>query len=411
MYKLVLRMAWASLRRRPTRTLMVVLMICVSLWGLLLMQGIYDGMTEQMISNAIRSDSGHLSLFGRGYRLDPILENRIQVDLINQKNLAQFLDQDPRVSSWVKRLAQQGLVATAHYSRNTVITGIDPEREKIHGRLQKYLVQGEYGFGKKGKGAIIGFKLAEKLKVTVGKKVILTAQDLNSEVTSIALRVTGILKTNNMGLDETAVFMDIDTARDFLGVEGGVTQISVMMHDDHLLANYQQDFKEALPGIDLLRWDEMYPALMQSRVMMKGFSLVISLMIFGVAGLGIFGVMLVSVLERIREFGVMLAIGTGFAQIRAIILTESLLMGVAGFLAGAICGALSLLYFEKYGLDLTLFSEAFEEFGMDAVTHAIIRLDYFTTAFAAVICATLISAWFPLRILRKSRPIEVINEV
>jgi len=133
-------------------------------------------------------------------------------------------------------------------------------------------------------------------------------------------------------------------------------------------------------------------------------------MIFGVAGLGIFGVIMVSVLERIREFGVMLAIGTSFNQVRIIILAESLFMGLSGFVAGSICGGLSLLYFNKYGLDLTVFSDAFSEFGMDAVTYAVIRPEYFSTAFAAVILATLLSTWFPLRLLKKARPIEVIHE-
>lgn len=411
MYRMVLRMAWASLTRRVTRSLMVILMICVSLWGLLVMQGIYDGMTEQMIANAIRSDSGHISIVGHGYRLDPALDKRIKEKDVTSQKISQLFDSNSSVNSWVERFDQQGLIATAHYSRNTVITGIDPEREKLHGNLQKYLVQGEYNFGSKGRGAIIGFKLAEKLKVSVGKKIILSAQDINTEVTSIALRVTGLLKTNNLVLDETAVFIDIGKAREFLGVENGVTRISIMLNDEENIAELQNKLKRALPTLDILRWDEMYPALMQSRVIMKGFSLVVSLMIFGITGLGIFGVMLVSVLERIREFGIMIAIGTGFGQIRMMILIESLVLGVTGFIAGTLCGGLSLLYFKTYGLDLTLFSEAFEEFGMDAVTYALIRPGYFSTAFIAVVIAVLISTYFPLRILRKSRPVEVINEV
>lgn len=411
MYRLALRMAWASLVRRATRSFMVVIMICVSLWGLLLMQGIYDGMTEQMISNAIRSDSGELSLFGRGYRLDPALDTLVAATKETEEKLETFLDNDPRIRSLVRRLRQNGLVATAHYSRNTEIYGVDLEREREHGQLQNYLFQGEYGFGKQQKGAIIGFKLAEKLQVAIGKKIILSAQDTQSEVTSIALRVTGILKTNNMGLDENAVFIDIDKARTFFGVAQGVSQISIMLVAEQDIATLQQDLQNGFPQLDILRWDELYPALMQSRVIMKGFSLVVSIMIFGVAGLGIFGVMLVSVLERMREFGIMLAIGTNFGQIRIIILAESLFMGLSGFLAGAGCGLVSLWYFNTYGLDLTMFSEAFEEFGMDAVTYALIRPDYFVTAFAAVILATLVSVYFPLRMLKNTKPIEVINEV
>ena len=410
MYSLALRMAWASLTRRATRSFMVVMMICFSLWGLLLMQGIYDGMTEQRISNAIRSDSGELSLFGHGYRLDPTLDTLVAAAEKDAERLENFLDNDPGIRSIARRLRQNGLVATAHYSRNTEIYGVNLEDEKVHGQLQNYLYQGEYGFEKQQKGAIIGFKLAEKLQVIIGKKVILSAQNSRSEVTSIALRVTGILKTNNMGLDENAVFIDIGKARTFLGVDRGFSQISIMLFDDQVLADLQQDLKKGFPKLDVLRWDELYPALMQSRVIMKGFSLVISIMIFAIAGLGIFGVMLVSVLERIREFGIMLAIGTNFGQIRIIILAESLFMGLSGFLAGALCGLFSLLYFKTYGLDLTMFSEAFEEFGMDAVTYALIRPDYFVTAFTATILAILVSVYFPLRILKNSKPIEVINE-
>jgi lipoprotein-releasing system permease protein len=411
MYKLAFRIAWASLVRRFTRSFMVVVMICVSLWGLLLMQGIYDGMTEQMISNAIRSDSGQLSIFGHGYRLDPVLDTLVGGTVGDNEKLAKLLGNDSRIRSRVNRLRQNGIVATASYSRNTEIYGIELNREKEHGRLQSYLIEGEYGFGKQGKGAIIGFKLAEKLQVTIGKKIILSSQDRSSDVTSIALRVTGIIKTNNMGLDESAVFIDLNNARKFLGVAQGVSQISIMIADGQKLAKLQQDLQKALPHLDILRWDEMYPALMQSRVIMKGFSLIISMMIFGIAGLGILGVMLVSVLERLREFGIMLAIGTGYAQIRIIIVAESLFMGLSGFMAGAVCGLISLLYFKSYGLDLTLFSEAFEEFGMDAVTYAVIRPDYFVTAFAAVVLATLASVYFPLRILRRAKPIEVINEI
>ena len=183
MFRMSLKIAWASLTRRIPRSLMVVLMICASLWGLLVMQGIYDGMTEQMITNAIHSDSGHISIFGEGFRLDPALNKRINEKDATFEKLTSLLEKSSSVKSSVQRIEQQGLIATAHYSRNSVITGIDSKREKLHGSLQKYVVQGEYNFGINGKGAIIGFKLAKKLKVSVGKKIILSAQYINSEVT------------------------------------------------------------------------------------------------------------------------------------------------------------------------------------------------------------------------------------
>ena len=407
MYRLTGKIAWASLARRRTRSVLVVLMIAVSLWGLFFMEGIYDGMTEQMINNAIRSDSGHISLFGEGYRLDPDLSRQVG----NVAAVDAFLAKDSRVVSYVKRLKQDGLVATAHYSRGATIFGVDLEAEENHGRLAGYLHQGEFSFGKRDRGAIIGFKLADKLQVRIGSKIVLSAQDKHSDVSATPLKVTGILKTNNMALDENAVFIADKKARKLLAMDEGVSQVAVILYDEAQIPHLQQELRQKFPHLEILRWDELYPALMQSRVMMEGFNLVTSLLIFCVAALGIFGVMLVSVLERLREFGIMLAIGTRFSQIRNIIFAESFFLGFIGFGFGALIGWVTLYYFKVYGLDLSMFSDAFDEFGMDAVTYAIIRPGYFVTALGAVTLATFLSVLIPLRVLKKAKPIEAINKV
>ncbi|MCI5147794.1 MAG: ABC transporter permease, partial [Candidatus Electrothrix sp. AR3] len=263
--------------------------------------------------------------------------------------------------------------------------------------------------GKSGRKAIIGYKLADKLQVRVGSKIIVSAQDSQGEVSAAPLRVSGILKTNNMALDENAVFLGMGQMRRLLSVEEGFSLVAIMLHNEEGMAKFQKELRKKFPALDVLRWDELYPALLQSRVMMEGFNLVTNLLIFCVAALGIFGVMLVSVLERMREFGIMLAIGTHFSQIRNIIFIESFFLGFIGFALGALIGCTTLLYFKIYGLDLSMFSEAFEEFGMDAITYAIIRPSYFITALIAVTVATFFSVLIPLRVLKKTKPIETIN--
>jgi ABC-type lipoprotein release transport system permease subunit len=407
MFRLTVKIAWASLFRRRTRSLLVVLMIAVSLWGLLFMEGIYDGMTAQMINNAIRSDSGHISVFGHGYRLDPDLSRQIE----NVARLDAFLSADSRVAGYVQRIRQDGLVATAHYSRATVILGVDLSNEDKISHLSNYLQQGKFSFGSRSGGAVIGSKLAAKLQVQVGSKIILSALDSHGEVSAMPFRISGILKTNNMALDENAVFISTAKARRLLSLDDGVSQVAIMLHDESFIARLQQDLRRTFPHLDILRWDELYPALMQSRVLMQGFNLVVSLLVFCVAALGIFGVMLVSVLERLREFGIMLALGSGFALIRNIILVESFFLGFSGFAAGGLIGWATLVYFKAYGLDLSMFSDAFDEFGMDAVTFAVIRSDYFIIALVAVILAVVLSVLIPLRVLKKARPIQAIHLV
>ena len=325
--------------------------------------------------------------------------------------LETFLTDKPPVKSFVARLKQDGLVATAHYSRGIAILGVDLTREVKHSHLESYLQQGELSFGNKNRGALIGFKLARKLKVATGNKIIVSAQNSHGEITSMPLKIKGILKTNNMAFDENAVFIDSTKARELLAMPAGVSQIAIIIDSEEQIAPLQQQLQTEFSHLTIKRWDELYPALQQSRIIMAGFKQVINIIIFSIAALGIFGVMLVSVLERLREFGIMMAIGTKFCQIGTIILIEASILGCTGFCIGALSGFATLYYFKIYGLDLSAFSSALDEFGLDAVTYAIILPDYFFIALAAIILASGLSVIIPLRVLKKSKPIDAINAI
>ncbi len=396
MYRMIIKIAWASIHRRRSRSYLVILMIALCLWGLLSLDGLYDGMIAQMINNAVRSDSGDITIFAKGYRQDRDLNK-----LIRDDNFLSILTDDQRVQGVSKRLIQDGLAATAHYARNIRIYGITLATEQDLSHLDSYITKGSYSFDRRQQGTIIGQNLADKLQLAIGSKIILTAQDITGEIASIALRVKGIIKTNT-ALDKNAVFMDLDRARQWLSVPQGISQIRIMLHNTKDAAAIQSKL-QGINNIEIWRWDEMYPALLQGKEMMEIFNLVSSLVVFCVAGLGIFGVMTVSVLERLREFGIMLALGTEFRQVSGIVITESLFLGCLGFLAGASLGGGTLYYFHEHGLDLSIFSNALDTFGMDAVTYTVIRPGYFGLSLAAVIVASLLSAILPLRMLKKSK--------
>ncbi|MDR9502507.1 MAG: ABC transporter permease, partial [Desulfurivibrionaceae bacterium] len=256
MFKILLRIALASLHRRLARSLLVMVMIAMSLWGLLAMEGLYDGMTEQVIDNAIRSDSGDISIYGQGFRLDPGLQHLIH----NPAGVSALLAADPRVRSHVRRLRQDGLIATAHYSRNATLMAVDLAAEDRHGRLASYLAEGDYAFGDKGRGALVGYRLADKMKLKVGDKIVLSAQNSSNEVAALALRITGILKTNNMALDDSAVYMDLAQGRNMLMVPEGVSQISVLLHERREVMAVKQALQAELAHLDVRSWDELYPA-------------------------------------------------------------------------------------------------------------------------------------------------------
>ncbi|MDD5406461.1 MAG: FtsX-like permease family protein [Sulfurovaceae bacterium] len=391
--------------RRKTRTWLVVTMIALSLSGLLFLQGLYDGMVTHMISTAIRSDSGDISLYAKQYRL----EKNIDYHIKNIEMIKSYLDHLDGIDSYAMRLAQEGLVATAHKSLGATLKGVTLEDEHRFGKFDTFLYKGKFGFGAKNQNAIIGFKLAEKLKVDIGSRLVFTAQDATGEINAISFRIIGIVKTGNIAIDEGSVFVSMDTMSKFLDLSKSATQIAIRIKDSSQINNIQYKLKKHFHTLDVMRWDELYPMLIQMRKMMDLFNWISYAIVFSVAALGIFGVILVSILERMREFSIMMAIGTSYKIIRYQIISEAFVMAISGYLIGAFLGWCFLIYTASSGIDLRYFKAGLESFGLNAILYADIRFYYFLQAFSAVFFAIFLSVLWPLHVLKKIKPIEVIK--
>jgi len=398
-------LAWLSIWRRKTRSILVIMMIALSLAGLLGLQGLYDGMITHLINTTIRSDSGEISLYAKEYRLHKSLDYRLSPLSKFEKEFSEIQE----VTSYSVRLEQEGLIATAHKSLGATLKGISLDNEQNFGQLDDFITKGEYSFGKGNKGALIGSALAKKFHLTVGSRVIFTAQDVTGEINAISFRISGILKTGNPSIDENTVFVSMEKMSKFLNLQQSATQIALRVKDTEHIKQVQNELKILLPDTDVLRWDELYPLLIQMQELMNIFNLASYAIVFIVAALGIFGVMLVSVLERMREFSIMLAIGTPYKMVRNQILLEASFLGLIGFMAGAFLGWILLFYMSTAGVDMRSFEAGLELYGYSAVMYANMHLYYFFQAFFAVFFATLLSVIWPLRKLKKIKPIQVIQ--
>jgi ABC-type lipoprotein release transport system permease subunit len=382
-------------------------MIALSLIGLLLMEGIYEGMAVQMTQNSIKTGSGTLSIQHPEFRSDEDLHHLITDP---ETVMRQVLD-TAGVSSACMRLKQPGLIANAGYSQSVTVMGVDLDEEQRQNGLQGYLSDGEYTLLKRRNGAIIGYRLAARLKTSVGKKVIVTLQDRDNEIVSAALTITAVVRTNNMAIDSHGLLMDRTRLQSLTGVNGA-SEIAVMLDDQDQDAPVKALLSQKIAddSVTVYSYNELFPTLHESEVMMENYNKISSAFIFIIAALGIFGVVLVSVLERIREFGIMLAIGTPFWALVRTVVYESLFITLGGYLAGALIGGTLLWYFNRFGLDLSGWSDAFAIFGMDANIYAIIKSRYFTDALISVVVATLVAVILPVRTLWRNNPIQSINK-
>lgn len=400
MYRLILKMAWKNSFLRLSRTLLVITMIAVSMSMMLGIQGLYDGMVVNMIDKNKRSDSGDISIYAKDYRVEKDIKYRVK----NADEIKEQIKMMEGVEAVVLRVKADGLLSTARKSSFASVIGIDLEEEEKFGEFSGFLKEGSLDLQKR--GAAIGIELAKTLKVRIGSKVIFSTQDSAKEISSIALYVRAIVQTTNISLDSSAIFIDINQLHKFLGTAPKeATQIAVKSKNEKLSDMLKVKYAE----LDVKSFLELQPIIKQMEDMMVIFNSITFFIVMSVVFIGIFGVMYVSILDRIREFGIMFGIGMSYKYIRMQIFFESIVVGLLGYLGGVIFGAVLLIYLKDYGLDLSSFSDALEMWGYEAVIHGTIKASYFTTTFVAIITASLLSVLIPLRKIKKLNPIEVIK--
>ena len=400
MYKIIIKLAWNNAFLRLSRTLLVIVMIAVSMSMMLSIQGIYDGMAMNMIDKTKRSDSGEISIYNPDYRLNKVLQNSIAgADKIKAE-----LEANSEVQSVVVRFSVEGLSSTARKSSFSNIIGINLEDEERFGRFSEFLKEGEISFAKR--GALIGSELAKTLKIRIGSKVIFSAQDKNGDINAIAVKIRGIVQTSNIALDGSALYVDIKRLYTFLGVgEDEATQIAIRTESETLQAQLQSRYSE----LEVKNLLELSPMLKMVEDVMVIFNSITFAIVMLVVFIGILGVMYVSILDRIREFGIMRAVGMEYRLIRVQIILEALFVGLMGYAVGALLGLLGLLYLQHFGLNLSAWADGLESFGYESIIYAHIQLSYFTNTFFAIITASLLSVFLPLRKIKNLNPIEVIK--
>jgi len=405
MFKTVLKVAYKNIFRRKARSILLVLMIGVSMGVMVSLEGLYDGMSIHMIDKTMRSDSGEISLYAKQYRLEKDIAYRMKdADAIIQK-----LESLKFVDFSLYRMKAEGLAQTATKSKPASIIGIDLEDEKRFGDFDEFLEQGKLELGKN--DALIGSELAKNLKVKIGSKVIFSTQDANTEIQSTALRIKAIVRTSNVLLDNNVLFVSRQKASSVLSVSTqSATQIALRTTSEDI-DGLKKEIAESFPHLDVYTFTELYPQLKQMQSMTSVFNTITFMIVMIVVFIGILGVMYVNILDRIREFGILLSIGYAYRYIRLQIILESVFLGILGYILGTIIGLLLLNYLKVYGLDLKNFADGMASFGMDSVLYATIQSSYFVSTFIAILFASVLSVFLPLRKIKKLNPVDVIRSI
>jgi ABC-type lipoprotein release transport system permease subunit len=401
------RMAWRNIGRSPRRTGIVVTAVSLGLAGVLLAMAVNYGMVFQMVETAIATELGHLQIHGAGFDRKPGIEIRIE----NGERLARgSLSGLPGLEAWAPRVRSSGLVFSPRANVGVQVVGIDPAREAQVSVLADSIVSGAYLDGRRRK-LLLGEKLADRLHVEVGDKLVLSVQDVRGEMTGEAFRVGGLFRTASRDLDRGSVFLRIDEGKQLFGLGEAITELVVIAEQRRRVDDLKREIEAKLSGdLEVRTWEEIQPLLVYFVEFFDQMGWYVYGAVFVAMAFGIANVLLMSVYERIREIGILMAIGMGPRRMVAGIVIESLLLTLLGVGIGLAIGALSV-WLLRDGIDLSRWAEGLTAYGIGTKIVPVIRSkDLIMPTLVAFVIALFASLWPALRAVR-IRPADAVRHI
>ena len=391
--RVFIKLAARNLRRHWRRTLITLAAVAVGLASVVFLWGYVDGTNRQMISNITGYLTGHLQIHQRGYHDDPTLDLAFGAP----GGIAARLAALPAVAAVAPRIEGEALASGAEKTRGVLVVGVDPRYEGNVTTLARAIKDGRYLDAADTNGAVLGDRVAEVLRVRVGDEIALVTQAADGSVGAARYRVRGIYDSGIDLIDEMYIFLTLAAAQELYALEDGVTTLALKLDDIDAVARTAAALGQAL-GVEFeaLGWRRLMPGMAADVDFHEMLANIILFVVLVIVTLGIANTILMGVLERTHELGVMIALGTGRGQIARVVLYEAFLLGVAGIALGIALGLAVVGYFGRYGIDLTRYSEATQLMpGLTGIVYPAIGWGQLAWLSVLVLLATLAASIYP----------------
>lgn len=402
-----LRLAARNVVRNARRSALTAAAIAVGMAALLFLWAFIDGVNDQMIENSTRLIAGHLQVHRSGYHD----EQSLDLLLPAPSRAVDAVRATPGVEAVTTRLEGGALASVGEKSRGVVVLGIDPRSEREVTTLADTVSEGSFLVPGDEGGVVIGSRIAEALAAGVGAELVLVTQASDGSVGAGRYRVRGIFRTRMDMLDGTYVLLSLPAAQELYAAGDAVTGVVARLRDRTEVAAAKASQQGALgTGYEVLDWSELLPTVVQSVAFHEVMGYVLLLVLFTVVAVGITNTVLMAVLERTREFGVMMALGTGRAQVTRLVFYEACLLGGAGLVLGAAAGGAIVGYYARAGMDFGQYVKAMETMqGLTSIIYPLPRGDRAAVIALVVLAIAVIASVYPAWRAARLVPIVAIR--
>jgi ABC-type lipoprotein release transport system permease subunit len=401
---MIFSMAWRNIWRNKARSIVIMVSVAIGLLAGISVLALYKGMMKSRVRTVIDTETGHLQIHNVQFKKD--YAPQFVIDSFD--TVISTIRSMPSVKIAAGRTIVQGMLAATSGSAGVQINGVIPGLEGKLSRLNEKIITGRGLEGVKKNQIIIGKKLADKMKLKQGSKLVLTFTDSSENLISAAFRVVGIYQSENAPLDELNVYVTGVDLNQLLQING-YHEIGVLLQNDFDVGSIEKQLQHRFPFLLVESWQKLSP---ETDLMVKTvdtYSYIIMMIILVALAFGILNTMLMSVLERIREIGMMVALGTSRLRIFLLVLMETVFLTLAGTPLGFGIGYLLVNHYERYGLDLSgMGKEMMASFGFSTMVYPSFPWEKLPGVTIMVITTALVSCLLPALKALKLRPAEAL---
>lgn len=405
---MLFQIAWRNIWRNKARSLVVISSIIIGVWaGIFIMSfawGLYKNNIDESVYRQLSHIQIHHPTFGE--------ENDSKFTITNTDKIVKQLQSDNRIASVSSRVIATGMITSPTTAGGVTIYGINPASEITQIRLNEYVREGAYFDSGKQNEILIGEKLAKKLKVKFKSKVVLTFTNVNSEIVSGAFRISGIYRSKNISLDEVNVYVQQKHLQELLELKSSESnEIAILVKDEEQLDTIKKFSVGVVPKGKIEDWKALSPELSMIIESFNLYTYIISGIILLALTFGIINTMLMSVLERIRELGMLMAIGLNKRKIFLMIMLETIYLTVIGSPIGLLVGWLTVKLLGKTGINISMFSEGLASYGFSSMIYPELEQEKYLIIVTMCLITAVLSAIYPAYKALQLNPSEAIRKI